>query len=55
MKTNCHSAIDPQDVVGEAPSILVEPVLDVLCSEHLEVQHEGKIPLATQEEVWRVG
>ncbi|GAB0193085.1 armadillo-like helical domain containing protein 1 [Grus japonensis] len=30
-----------QDIVGKAPSILVEPVLDVLCSVHLEVQSEG--------------
>ncbi|NXN27001.1 ARMD1 protein, partial [Nycticryphes semicollaris] len=30
-----------QDVVGEAPSILVEPVLSLLCSEHLEVQYEA--------------
>ncbi|XP_051480543.1 armadillo-like helical domain containing protein 1 [Apus apus] len=30
-----------QDVVGEAPSVLVEPVLGVLCSMHLEVQHEA--------------
>ncbi|NXA23004.1 ARMD1 protein, partial [Ibidorhyncha struthersii] len=30
-----------QDVVGEAPSVLVEPVLGVLCSEHLEVQYEA--------------
>ncbi|KGL93014.1 Uncharacterized protein C1orf228, partial [Charadrius vociferus] len=29
-----------QDVVGEAPSIIVEPVLGVLCSVHLEVQYE---------------
>lgn len=39
--------LSPQDVVGEAHPVLVEPVLDVLCSEHLEVQHEGKIPPAT--------
>ncbi|NXJ73652.1 ARMD1 protein, partial [Trogon melanurus] len=30
-----------QDVVGEAPSTLVEPLLGVLCSVHLEVQHEA--------------
>ncbi|NXI39884.1 ARMD1 protein, partial [Galbula dea] len=30
-----------QDVVGEAPSVLVEPVLGVLGSVHLEVQHEA--------------
>ncbi|XP_009883161.1 PREDICTED: uncharacterized protein C1orf228 homolog [Charadrius vociferus] len=30
-----------QDVVGEAPSIIVEPVLGVLCSVHLEVQYEA--------------
>ncbi|XP_054689544.1 armadillo-like helical domain containing protein 1 isoform X3 [Grus americana] len=30
-----------QDIVGKAPSILVEPVLDVLCSVHLEVQSEA--------------
>ncbi|NXO49044.1 ARMD1 protein, partial [Aramus guarauna] len=30
-----------QDTVGEVPSILVEPVLDVLCSVHLEVQSEA--------------
>ncbi|NXJ64077.1 ARMD1 protein, partial [Rostratula benghalensis] len=30
-----------QDVVGEAPSILVEPLLSLLCSVHLEVQYEA--------------
>ncbi|NXI97740.1 ARMD1 protein, partial [Psophia crepitans] len=30
-----------QDTVGEAPSILVEPVLGALCSVHLEVQYEA--------------
>ncbi|NXR03211.1 ARMD1 protein, partial [Sagittarius serpentarius] len=30
-----------QDVVGEVPSVLVEPVLGVLCSVHLEVQYEA--------------
>ncbi|XP_055671128.1 armadillo-like helical domain containing protein 1 [Falco peregrinus] len=30
-----------QDVVGEAPSLLVEPVLGTLCSVNLEVQHEA--------------
>ncbi|XP_050757068.1 armadillo-like helical domain containing protein 1 [Gymnogyps californianus] len=30
-----------QDVVGEAPSVLVEPVLGVLCSVCLEVQYEA--------------
>ncbi|NWR55072.1 ARMD1 protein, partial [Bucorvus abyssinicus] len=30
-----------QDMVGEAPSDLVEPVLDMLCSVHREVQHEA--------------
>ncbi|XP_009873666.1 PREDICTED: uncharacterized protein C1orf228 homolog, partial [Apaloderma vittatum] len=29
-----------QDMVGEAPSTLMERVLGVLCSVHLEVQHE---------------
>ncbi|XP_030350394.1 armadillo-like helical domain containing protein 1 isoform X4 [Strigops habroptila] len=30
-----------QDMVGEAPTAVVEPVLDVLCSTHLQVQYEG--------------
>ncbi|NXK06321.1 ARMD1 protein, partial [Herpetotheres cachinnans] len=30
-----------QDVVGEAPSLLVEPVLGALCSVHLEVQYKA--------------
>ncbi|NXP07353.1 ARMD1 protein, partial [Thinocorus orbignyianus] len=30
-----------QDTVGEAPSILVEPVLSLLCSVHPEVQNEA--------------
>ncbi|NXW20723.1 ARMD1 protein, partial [Circaetus pectoralis] len=30
-----------QDVVGDVPSVLVEPVLGVLCSVHLEVQYEA--------------
>ncbi|KAM7106663.1 LOW QUALITY PROTEIN: armadillo-like helical domain containing protein 1 [Ciconia maguari] len=30
-----------QDTVGEAPSVLVKPVLGVLCSVHLEVQYEA--------------
>ncbi|KAM9008226.1 LOW QUALITY PROTEIN: armadillo-like helical domain containing protein 1 [Ara ararauna] len=30
-----------QDVVGEAPTAVVEPVLGVLCSTHLQVQHEA--------------
>ncbi|KAM6124160.1 armadillo-like helical domain containing protein 1 [Pterocles gutturalis] len=30
-----------QDVVGEVPSALVEPVLGMLCSAHLEVQYEA--------------
>ncbi|NXL57472.1 ARMD1 protein, partial [Chordeiles acutipennis] len=30
-----------QEVVGEEPAVLVEPVLAVLCSEHLEVQYEA--------------
>ncbi|NXE82948.1 ARMD1 protein, partial [Cochlearius cochlearius] len=30
-----------QDTVGEAPSVLVEPVLGALCSPHLEVQYEA--------------
>lgn len=37
----------PQDTVGQAPSVLVEPVLGVLCSVHLEVQYEGRTRLAT--------
>ncbi|KAM6263373.1 armadillo-like helical domain containing protein 1 [Spheniscus humboldti] len=30
-----------QDMVGDAPSVPVEPVLGVLCSVHLEVQYEA--------------
>ncbi|KAM6080797.1 armadillo-like helical domain containing protein 1 [Theristicus caerulescens] len=30
-----------QETVGEAPSLLVEPVLGALCSAHLEVQYEA--------------
>ncbi|XP_030350388.1 armadillo-like helical domain containing protein 1 isoform X2 [Strigops habroptila] len=30
-----------QDMVGEAPTAVVEPVLDVLCSTHLQVQYEA--------------
>lgn len=37
----------PQDVVGEVPSVLVEPVLGVLSSVQLEVQYEGRTSRAT--------
>ncbi|XP_076196448.1 armadillo-like helical domain containing protein 1 isoform X1 [Aptenodytes patagonicus] len=38
-----------QDMVGEAPSVLVEPVLGVLCSVHLEVQYEDPTTLCLRE------
>ncbi|XP_040466612.1 LOW QUALITY PROTEIN: armadillo-like helical domain containing protein 1 [Falco naumanni] len=40
-----------QDVVGEAPSLLVEPVLGTLCSVNLEVQHEDPTRLCLREPV----
>ncbi|NXT00486.1 ARMD1 protein, partial [Jacana jacana] len=40
-KLALQTLVTMQDVVGEAPSILVEPVLSLLCSVHLEVQYEA--------------
>ncbi|XP_072722752.1 armadillo-like helical domain containing protein 1 isoform X5 [Ciconia boyciana] len=40
-----------QDTVGEAPSVLVKPVLGVLCSVHLEVQYEDPTALCLREPV----
>lgn len=34
--------LSPQELVGEAPPALLEPLLAVLGSAHLEVQHEGR-------------
>lgn len=34
--------LSPQELVGEAPPALLEPLLAALGSAHLEVQHEGR-------------
>lgn len=43
----CHSALFPQDMMGEVPRVLVEPMLGSLYSVHLEVQYKGKMCLPT--------
>lgn len=35
-------SLSPQELVGEAPPALVEPLLALLGSAHLEVQHQGR-------------